>query len=555
MYRFKVVFALPLVLVAVLCLTLSSCDESEEEQVGEAKRPGVRIRRLSEEETTKEYWQEMVACWPMDEGRGDYVEDVSGNGNRGHILGGVKWVEGISGTALEFDGISGWLNCGKDASLYTTKNQCTLMFWFKPTADINPGDPRQNPVYHAGAPMFGFNVMDAWNVGARPGVLTAWTDGPGGAKQTILTSKRTSWKKGEWHHAAYVYDGSECRLYVDGHLEDSRPGNGEIKIYPNYLFAIGADSIIRHGSPINKYYFKGVVDEVKYWRRPLSRHEILEFGSHKFIELANTITGGDGAPMMFIPAGEFLMGNFQSTRGDHDKPIHNVYLDAYYIDSYEVTNAQYARFLNEYGKNVDAVGHELLVFDGRYCLIEKAGNVYRPKAGYADHPAICITWYGAAMYAQFYNKRLPTEAEWEKAARGGLVGRIYPGGDTITRNDANYSGTGGKDIWDITAPVGSFAPNGYGLYDVSGNAVEWCADKYDKGYYSRSPRKNPPGPGVVITFRNDDFAIVDPEEYRVRRGALWKTAPEGTGVGRRGYGRAGDIYYVPGFRTVQDIES
>ena len=225
----------------------------------------------------EEYWQEMVACWPMNEGRGDYVEDVSGNGNDGDILGGVEWVKGIKGTALEFDGISGWVDCGTDTSLYTTKKQCTLMFWFKPTADINPGDPRQNPVYHAGAPMFGFNATGDWNVEEKPGALMAWTEGPGEAAQTILNSKRTSWKKGEWHHAACVYDGSEFRLYVDGNLEDMRPGEGEIDVYPNQLFAIGADSITRDGTAASLFYFKGVIDEVKYWRRPLSRQEILEF--------------------------------------------------------------------------------------------------------------------------------------------------------------------------------------------------------------------------------------------------------------------------------------
>lgn len=258
------------------------------------------------------------------------------------------------------------------------------------------------------------------------------------------------------------------------------------------------------------------------------------------------------SPMVLIPAGEFQMGNPFSTRGDLDKPIHTVYLDAFYIDVYEVTNSSYANFLNEYGKNVDISGHQLLFLESKYCLIEKIGNTYIPKDGYENHPAICVSWYGAAAYAQFYGKQLPTEAQWEKAARGGLVGKRYPWGDEITHDDANYEGTGGADIWDMTAPVGSFAPNNYGLYDMAGNVHEWCADRYDKYYYGISPFDNPTGPDHML-FENDDFAEVDPSDLRVRRDGSWRTVPEGLNIGARGYGQAGDIYKVPGFRCVDSV--
>ncbi len=220
--------------------------------------------------------------------------------------------------------------------------------------------------------------------------------------------------------------------------------------------------------------------------------------------------------MVLIPAGEFSMGDHHNAGGSNEKPVHTVYLDAYYIDKYEVTNAQYATFLNEYEKNDDAAGHELLEIGSSYCLIEKVGGTYQPKAGYENHPVIEVSWYGAAAYAQFYGKRLPTEAQWEKASRGGLVGKKYPNGDTISHDDANYSGTGGRDIWDRTSPVGSFPPNGYGLYDMAGNVWEWCADEYDSGYYSVSPKDNPLGPGTPIFFVNDGFANVT--SWRVLRG-------------------------------------
>jgi formylglycine-generating enzyme required for sulfatase activity len=221
---------------------------------------------------------------------------------------------------------------------------------------------------------------------------------------------------------------------------------------------------------------------------------------------------GEEAEMMLIPAGEFSMGDHHDVEDTDEKPVHTVYLDAYYMDIYEVTNDQYARFLNDYGKNTDDAGNELLDIGDEDCLIEKDGSTYRPKAGYEDHPVIEVSWYGAAAYAEFYGKRLPTEAEWEKAARGRLMGKRYPWGEDITHDDANYSGTGGEDKWNGTSPVGSFPPNGYGLYDVAGNVWEWCADWYDSGYYAALPRENPTGP---ISG-----------SYRVLRGGSWDSSAD-----------------------------
>jgi formylglycine-generating enzyme required for sulfatase activity len=264
------------------------------------------------------------------------------------------------------------------------------------------------------------------------------------------------------------------------------------------------------------------------------------------------ITGKDGAKMVLIPAGEFQMGDNFNEGYDDEHPVHTVYLDEFYIDTYEVTNAQYAAFLNAYGKNVDAAGHELLEINSGWCLIEKAENTYKPKSGYENHPVNEVSWYGAAAYAQFYGKRLPTEAEWEKSARGGLVGKRYPWGDESPEGRASYGGE-----WSLYGmkrtlkPVGSFAPNGYGLFDMAGNLWEWCTDEYDSGYYSKSPKNNPKGPGVSVTFKNNNFTNVNTR--RVLRGGGWSSDPISLRCADRNNFDPAYTYDLIGFRCSQEL--
>ncbi|MBN1782439.1 formylglycine-generating enzyme family protein [bacterium] len=212
-------------------------------------------------------------------------------------------------------------------------------------------------------------------------------------------------------------------------------------------------------------------------------------------------TGPDDTDgMVFIEAGrEFMMG---SENGDEDeKPVHRVYLDDFYMDACEVSNARFCIFLNEQG-NQSGGGVEWLDMESGYCRIMKQDGLYVPREGYENHPVVEVTWYGAEAYTAWAGKRLPTEAEWEYAARGGLEGEDYPWGEGINSKYANYNGRN-----DGTMPVENYPPNGYGLYQMAGNVQEWCADWYEDNYYRKSPYENPQGPGTGIG--------------RVLRGGAW----------------------------------
>ena len=193
----------------------------------------------------------------------------------------------------------------------------------------------------------------------------------------------------------------------------------------------------------------------------------------------------DNSLLSLIPAGEFLMGS--ETGYPAERPIHRVAVSAFYLGVYPVTNEQYACFVME-------TGHRVPYLDDRRMQTE---NWFQEPCSYppgrAKHPAVLVSWRDAQAYCEWAGGRLPTEAEWEWAARGGLEGKLYPWGDDINPSLANYDNQNGA------TPVGAYPANSYGLYDMAGNVWEWVTDWYDPHYYERSPLENPSGPETGTT--------------------------------------------------------
>jgi len=219
--------------------------------------------------------------------------------------------------------------------------------------------------------------------------------------------------------------------------------------------------------------------------------------------------------MAFVPPGEFQMGSSGPQSLPDERPVHTVYVSGFYIDRYEVTNAQYRRFVLATGRpapRVDAPWAEPYNW---------SGSDYPPGTGM--HPAVLVSWHDAAAYAAWAGKRLPTEAEWEKAARAGITGKNFPLGDRLELNQANYfkSYLRAKKL----RPVGSYEPNALGLHDMAGNVWEWCRDWYGAGYYKGSGAIDPQGPphGDCKVFRGGAWMS---EEQFLRCSQRGKNSPD-----------------------------
>lgn len=241
-------------------------------------------------------------------------------------------------------------------------------------------------------------------------------------------------------------------------------------------------------------------------------------------KLPGKITGKDGAPMVLVPAGSFTMGNEGS--GANEKPLHQVSLGAFYMDLHEVTTARYARFLEKSkGKPPD-----------------QWTAVRLPQLG--DRPVIGVDWHDADAYCRWAEKRLPTEAEWEKAARGPEM-QAYPWGEE--RPNASLANFDKSCILcnvyvDVLKPVGSYegGKSPYGIYDMAGNVQEWTADWYDEHYYKISPKRNPAGPSQGLS--------------KVARGGSWLSRRTLLQSGLRNWEPPTSRQAHTGFRCVQNAQ-
>jgi formylglycine-generating enzyme required for sulfatase activity len=211
----------------------------------------------------------------------------------------------------------------------------------------------------------------------------------------------------------------------------------------------------------------------------------------------------------------------------HESPRRRVHLDAFYMDRYEVTNTLFGRFVAATGHRTAAEADGASAMwryqNGKWEWVAKvAGAAWRTPSGpgsvaVPQDPVVHVSWYDATAYCRWAGKRLPSEAEWEKAARG-EDGRRYPWGNTWQA----VAHVGGS----TTIPVGSLPAGAspYGIHDMAGNVWEWVADWYDAHYYSRSPLRNPPGPehGTARVARGDGFLG---SFVATRSAARWRAAP------------------------------
>jgi formylglycine-generating enzyme required for sulfatase activity len=274
----------------------------------------------------------------------------------------------------------------------------------------------------------------------------------------------------------------------------------------------------------------------------------------------------DNMVMVYAPAGQFKMGSDDADLYDalqicntyrgtcqqewfaNEQPVHAVTLDGLWVDQTEVTNAQFAAFLNAKG-NQTQEGAPWLDLDSDYSLIEQHGDAFQPKDGYADYPVVQVSWHGAAAYCEWVGGRLPTEAEWEYAARGEQR-TVYPWGNAFDGTRLNFCDVNCTEDWreagyndghGIAAPVSSFPAGASwcGALNLSGNVWEWVADWY--GDYPSESQINPIGPPAG--------------EYGVLRGGSWNADQVDARTARRNYAsptlHSGDV----GFRCEISLAS
>ena len=235
--------------------------------------------------------------------------------------------------------------------------------------------------------------------------------------------------------------------------------------------------------------------------------------------------------MQVVGGGTFIRG---SSVGNRDEmPEHQVHLKSFAIDEHPVANEQFVRFLEAMGGEKDAQNNDIIRL--KESRIKRSGGRLSIESGYSKHPVVGISWYGAVAYAKWVGKRLPTEAEWEIAAKGREDVCKYPTGEEVEKHHANFFSSD-------TTPVMSYPANSAGLYDMPGNVYEWCQDWYGYNYYDVSSQEPdvPKGPLQGV--------------YRVLRGGCWKSLREDLRCSHRHRNNPGCENRTYGFRCATDAE-
>jgi formylglycine-generating enzyme required for sulfatase activity len=234
--------------------------------------------------------------------------------------------------------------------------------------------------------------------------------------------------------------------------------------------------------------------------------------------------------MIVVPGGQYIRGSADGARDE--MPRHLVTVASFALDIHPVTNEQFVRFLQAMGGEKDRNNNDIIRL--RDARIKRSAGKLIIESGYAKHPVVGVTWYGATAYARWVGKRLPTEAEWEAAASSGRENFFFPSGIDIERSQANFFSSD-------TTPVMSYSPNAFGLFDMAGNVYEWCQDWYAYNYYDASALEpmNPMGPPQGV--------------YRVLRGGCWKSLKEDLRCSHRHRNNPGAVNGTYGFRCAADV--
>ena len=248
--------------------------------------------------------------------------------------------------------------------------------------------------------------------------------------------------------------------------------------------------------------------------------------------------------MIMVREAEFQMGSDSEDAAENEKPVHTVFVDTFFMDTHEVTVGEYKQF-------VEATGHREPEW-GEIAL-------YAPTD---QHPIVYVSWYDAMSFAKWVGKRLPTEAEWEKAARGGSVSRTYPWGNiSPDGKQCNFADKNLTQYWWVdkeaddgypfTAPVGTYPENRFGLFDMSGNVLEWCLDEFDNEFYAISTKDNPISGQNTIQEISEDYETV--QSNRVLRGGSWIVTAKNVRNSTRFFLPPESKNNTVGFRCVMDL--